>query len=116
MKDNFSTQSDNYVQYRPTYPAELFDYLNTLVTNKESKTDTIRSRHYRPKLENIGAKKKRKKLRFHFYCELEGSMKNIRPTTNHEYTHLHRPGVHAQADHARSPIPKPISHIHHAPT
>lgn len=39
MKDNFSTQSDKYVQYRPTYPKELFDYLNTLVTNKESAWD-----------------------------------------------------------------------------
>lgn len=27
MKDNFSTQSDQYAQYRPQYPKALFDYL-----------------------------------------------------------------------------------------
>jgi SAM-dependent methyltransferase len=31
MKDNFSTQSDQYAQFRPTYPAGLFNYLLTLV-------------------------------------------------------------------------------------
>lgn len=39
MKDNFSTQSDKYAQYRPIYPKELFDYLTTLVTNKGSAWD-----------------------------------------------------------------------------
>lgn len=31
MKDNFSTQSAQYAQFRPTYPPELFAYLATLV-------------------------------------------------------------------------------------
>lgn len=35
MKDNFSTQSDQYAKYRPTYPSELFDFLNSIVINKE---------------------------------------------------------------------------------
>ena len=39
MKDNFSTQSDKYAKFRPTYPSELFDYLNTIVPNKENAWD-----------------------------------------------------------------------------
>jgi ubiquinone/menaquinone biosynthesis C-methylase UbiE len=39
MKDNFSTQSDNYAKYRPTYPADFFDYLNALVPNKQHAWD-----------------------------------------------------------------------------
>ena len=31
MKDNFSTQSDKYAKYRPSYPGSLFKYLLTLV-------------------------------------------------------------------------------------
>lgn len=34
MKDNFSSGSDNYAKYRPTYPQEFFAYLNSLVQNK----------------------------------------------------------------------------------
>jgi hypothetical protein len=39
MKDNFSTQSDQYARYRPTYPAELFQYLDTLLPNKQTAWD-----------------------------------------------------------------------------
>lgn len=39
MKDNFSTQSDQYAKYRPTYPKDFFDYLNTIVPNKENAWD-----------------------------------------------------------------------------
>src|SRR5690606_7126305 len=39
MKDNFSTKSDQYAKYRPTYPPELFDYLNQLVQNKQNAWD-----------------------------------------------------------------------------
>lgn len=39
MKDNFSTRSDQYAKYRPTYPAELFAYLNSLVQNKQNAWD-----------------------------------------------------------------------------
>jgi len=35
MKDIFSTQSDQYAKYRPTYPDELFDFLNSIVVNKK---------------------------------------------------------------------------------
>src|SRR3954451_7497379 len=31
MKDYFSSQSDNYAKYRPTYPAALYAYLYSLV-------------------------------------------------------------------------------------
>lgn len=34
MKDNFSTQSDKYAKYRPTYPSELFDFINANAHNK----------------------------------------------------------------------------------
>ena len=33
MKDNFSTQSDDYVKYRPQYPKELLEYLLS-ITNE----------------------------------------------------------------------------------
>jgi ubiquinone/menaquinone biosynthesis C-methylase UbiE len=39
MKDNFSIQSDKYAKYRPTYPAELFEYLNSIVPNKRNAWD-----------------------------------------------------------------------------
>lgn len=35
MKDNFSTQSSQYAQYRPTYPKEVFDYLKTLIKSPQ---------------------------------------------------------------------------------
>lgn len=34
MKDNFSTQSDQYVRFRPLYPQELIDYLLSLIEEK----------------------------------------------------------------------------------
>jgi ubiquinone/menaquinone biosynthesis C-methylase UbiE len=34
MKDNFSTQSDKYAKFRPTYPSEFFEFLNTNIRNK----------------------------------------------------------------------------------
>lgn len=34
MKDNFSTQSDKYAKYRPTYPYDLFAFLNASVHDK----------------------------------------------------------------------------------
>lgn len=39
MKDNFSTQSDAYAKYRPTYPEEFFAYLNSIVLNKQRAWD-----------------------------------------------------------------------------
>ncbi|CAM1373526.1 class I SAM-dependent methyltransferase [Tenacibaculum xiamenense] len=39
MKDNFSLRSDNYAKFRPSYPSDFFDYLSTLVTNKENAWD-----------------------------------------------------------------------------
>ena len=39
MKDNFSQKADEYAKYRPTYPAELFDYLNTLIADKSNAWD-----------------------------------------------------------------------------
>jgi ubiquinone/menaquinone biosynthesis C-methylase UbiE len=39
MKDNFSNQSSLYVQYRPTYPAELFEYILRFVNNKTTAWD-----------------------------------------------------------------------------
>jgi ubiquinone/menaquinone biosynthesis C-methylase UbiE len=38
-KDNFSSQSDQYAKYRPTYPSDFFDYLNTICTNKQNAWD-----------------------------------------------------------------------------
>lgn len=40
MKDNFSTQSDNYAKYRPTYPTELFDFLNLKIQEKHKVWDS----------------------------------------------------------------------------
>ncbi len=39
MKDNFSTQSDNYARYRPTYPLDFFDYLNSIIKSKHNAWD-----------------------------------------------------------------------------
>lgn len=39
MKDNFSTGSDKYAQFRPTYPPELFDFLFSLVPRRERAWD-----------------------------------------------------------------------------
>ena len=35
MKDNFSTQAATYAQFRPTYPADLFDFILQNVENKQ---------------------------------------------------------------------------------
>lgn len=34
MKDNFSTQADQYAQYRPNYPNDFFVYLNSILPQK----------------------------------------------------------------------------------
>jgi SAM-dependent methyltransferase len=39
MKDNFSTGSDQYALYRPTYPEAMFDYLLSLVPRRERAWD-----------------------------------------------------------------------------
>jgi len=39
MKDNFSTQSDQYVKFRPTYPDELYQFLLSLVKTKDTAWD-----------------------------------------------------------------------------
>jgi len=39
MKDNFSTQSDKYARFRPTYPGELFEYLLSIVPGRENAWD-----------------------------------------------------------------------------
>ncbi|MEO1010550.1 MAG: class I SAM-dependent methyltransferase [Bacteroidota bacterium] len=39
MKDNFSTQSDKYAKFRPTYPPTFFDYLNLIVPNRGTAWD-----------------------------------------------------------------------------
>jgi ubiquinone/menaquinone biosynthesis C-methylase UbiE len=39
MKDNFSKQSAIYARYRPTYPHKLYDFILSLVSNKESAWD-----------------------------------------------------------------------------
>lgn len=39
MKDNFSTQSDKYAKYRPTYPFELFNFLYKNINNKVNAWD-----------------------------------------------------------------------------
>ena len=39
MKDNFSTQSDSYLKYRPNYPAQFFEYLFGLVRTKQTAWD-----------------------------------------------------------------------------
>jgi ubiquinone/menaquinone biosynthesis C-methylase UbiE len=39
MKDNFSTQSEQYVKFRPTYPDELYQFLLSLVKTKDAAWD-----------------------------------------------------------------------------
>lgn len=39
MKDNFSKQSALYAKFRPTYPKALFDFILSLVSNKEKAWD-----------------------------------------------------------------------------
>ena len=39
MKDNFSTQPDKYAKYRPTYPPDLFAFLNLNVQDKQNAWD-----------------------------------------------------------------------------
>lgn len=39
MKDNFSTHSDQYAKYRPTYPQAFFDYLSSIVPHKRNAWD-----------------------------------------------------------------------------
>ena len=39
MKDNFSTHSDKYAQYRPTYPVELFEFIMSQVSNRKMAWD-----------------------------------------------------------------------------
>ena len=46
MKDNFSSQSDNYAKYRPTYPLEFFDFLNSLLPSKMNATITAAASKY----------------------------------------------------------------------
>lgn len=38
IKDNFSTQSDKYAKYRPTYPSNFSDYLNAIIPIKRNDT------------------------------------------------------------------------------
>lgn len=39
MKDNFSSQSDQYAKYRPGYPPDFFDFLNSIVSSKKQAWD-----------------------------------------------------------------------------
>lgn len=39
MKDNFSTRSDKYAQFRPAYPDALFDHLFSLLPDKQRAWD-----------------------------------------------------------------------------
>jgi SAM-dependent methyltransferase len=39
FKDHFSSRAGNYLQFRPTYPPALFDYLATLVSVRETAWD-----------------------------------------------------------------------------
>ena len=39
MKDNFSKLSQQYAQFRPQYPAEVFEYISSLVSNHETAWD-----------------------------------------------------------------------------
>lgn len=39
MKDEFSSQSDKYAKYRPTYPPDFFKYLYSIVPNKQNAWD-----------------------------------------------------------------------------
>lgn len=39
MKDNFSTNSDKYAKYRPKYPSDFFEFLNSILPNKKNSWD-----------------------------------------------------------------------------
>lgn len=39
MKDNFSTQAAEYAIYRPTYPKEMYDFIFSLVKNRNAAWD-----------------------------------------------------------------------------
>lgn len=39
MKDNFSTKSNEYAKFRPNYPSDLFEYLKTLLSEKQNAWD-----------------------------------------------------------------------------
>ena len=39
IKDNFSSESDKYAKYRPTYPLDFFEHLNLIVPNKQNAWD-----------------------------------------------------------------------------
>jgi len=39
MKDNFSNQSFLYAKFRPSYPAALFEFILSLVPDKQSAWD-----------------------------------------------------------------------------
>ncbi|WP_316802557.1 class I SAM-dependent methyltransferase [Pedobacter nototheniae] len=39
MKDNFSTQAAEYAQFRPTYPAELYDFLLSVTKERNTAWD-----------------------------------------------------------------------------
>ena len=39
MKDNFSSQSDKYLKFRPTYPDELYNLLVSLVPDTKNAWD-----------------------------------------------------------------------------
>lgn len=39
MKDNFSSNADKYARFRPTYPADIFAYLSSIVENRETAWD-----------------------------------------------------------------------------
>ena len=39
MKDNFSTKSSDYARYRPIYPPEVFEFLNSLLAGKQNAWD-----------------------------------------------------------------------------
>src|SRR3954471_1919616 len=39
MKDNFSTQSEQYVKFRPTYPDKLYQFLWPLIETKDTAWD-----------------------------------------------------------------------------
>lgn len=39
MKDNFSSGSDKYALYRPSYPAAFYDYLKTIINGNENAWD-----------------------------------------------------------------------------
>jgi len=39
MKDLFSEQADQYAKYRPSYPIEFYEYLNSILSNKNNAWD-----------------------------------------------------------------------------